>query len=158
MIRLTFLICTLLIFLGCSQKIQIQSSLAAVIVIKNSQIALADTGFVNYAQDAIELQIYKASTVVFELLVRDDVCLDGYCMKKSAFNRRFFGYKHYENFLDDILHSKQIYDGKGLKKISNGFEQKLLSEDYDLHYRVQAGQIYLKDKKNAVLLKLRPIK
>ena len=79
-------------------------------------------------------------------------------MSKRSFNKEFFGISHYESFIDELFNLKPIYDEKNLKKFEVGFEQKLKSKSYDITYRVENGNLYYKDSKNRVLIKLKELK
>ncbi len=106
----------LLFFTGCAYKTPYTSSKPYYIVIKNSQIAVADTGFIKRDENRFNLQLFSASTPVFDLHVDDDVCLDYTCLSKTAFNREFFSDGHYENFIDELFNLRPIYSSKNLKK------------------------------------------
>ncbi len=153
------LLVVIVLFLGgCTYKTQYEFSKPYYIVIKNSKIALADIGFIKKDKNRLNLQLFTAGTPVFELDIKSDVCLGYMCLKKKNFNAEFFGYSHYENFIDELFNLKPIYGKKNLKKIDNGFEQKIKTASYDITYRVKNGNLYFKDRKNRVLIKLKELK
>ncbi len=152
------LLVVLLFFTGCAYKTPYVSSKPYYIVIKNSQIAVADTGFIKRDESRFNLQLFSASTPIFDLHVDDNVCLDYVCLSKRSFNKEFFGISHYESFIDELFNLKPIYGEKNLKKFEVGFEQKLKSKSYDITYRVENGNLYYKDSKNRVLIKLKELK
>ena len=47
-----------------------------------------------------------------------------------------------------------IYDGKNLKKMYDGFGQKIKDEDVNIDYEVTRQSIRFKDSKNGILLKI----
>lgn len=147
-----------MLFLGCAQKIPYSSSNSYFIVIKNSKIALADTGFIKKDKDRLNLQLFSASTPIFDLHVKDDVCIDMVCLKKESFNHEFFGFKHYEHFVDELFNMEPIYNQTNMIKNKNGFEQNIKTSDYDITYRVDNGNLYFKDRKNKILIKLKELK
>ncbi len=148
----------LLFFTGCAYKTPYASSKPYYVVIKNSSIAVADTGFIKKDEGRFNLQLFSASTPVFDLHVDSDVCLGFRCISKRSFNKEFFGAYHYEEFIDNLLNLQPIYDRINLKKLKNGFEQKIKTESYDITYRVQNENLYFKDRKNRVLIKLKELK
>jgi hypothetical protein len=95
---------------------------------------------------------------VFDLHVKSDVCLDYICLKRENFNREFFGSRHYASFVDQLFNLKPIYSKKNLKKIVNGFEQKIKTDSYDITYRIEGKNLYFKDRKNSILIKLKELK
>lgn len=144
-----------LLLSGCSLKTPVISSKPYRVLIKNKNIALNDTGFLNFKAKEKNIQVFSAGNVILNLHVENKkVCLDSSCMKKNYFNQKFFGFKHYPSFIDDLLLFKPIYNGKNLRKLQNGFEQRLVGENYDIFYRVEDNKLYFKDKKNKVLMKL----
>ena len=153
------LLLVIVIFLtGCAYKEPYQSSKPYYVVIKNSQMAVADTGFLKKDGPRLNLQLFSASTPILDLHVESDVCLDYACLSKKSFNTKFFGYAHYESFIDDLFNLKPIYSKKNLKNLDNGFEQKIKTDGYDITYRVDNGNLYFKDRKNRVLIKLKELK
>ena len=143
---------------GCATKTPITSSDTYLISIKNKQIALSDTGFINQGKNYTNVQIFSAGAVLFNLEVQDDVCLDGRCTNKMEFNKRFFEYPHYEAMISDILEMKPLYQGKNKVMIDDGFEQDIDLIDSHISYKVQNKSLYFKDSKNGILIKLKELK
>ena len=148
----------LLFFTGCAYKTPYASSKPYYIVIKNSQIAVADTGFIKRDDSRFNLQLFSASTPIFDLHVENNVCLDYVCLSKRSFNVEFFGVSHYESFINELFNFQPIYSKKNLKKTKSGFEQKLKSKSYDITYKIENGNLYFRDKKNRILIKLKELK
>ena len=148
----------ILLLTGCSFKTPYKSSKPYYIVIKNSKMAVADTGFIKRDESRFNLQLFTAATPIFDLHVEKNVCLDYACMSKKSFNREFFGISHYENFVNDLFNLKPIYNRKNLKEQNSGFEQKIQTDEFDITYRVENGNLYFKDRKNRILIKLKELK
>jgi len=148
----------LFVLVGCSQKIPYASSQAYYVVLKNSKIALADTGFIKKDENRLNLQLFSASSPIFDLHVKDDVCVGYTCLSKESFNSEFFGYKHYENFVEELFNMQPIYNDKNLVKTKDGFEQNIKTENYDIVYKIENKNLYFKDKKHKVLIKLKELK
>ncbi len=158
MLRYILFFLTLFLLVGCSQKVDYQSSKSYYIVIKNSSIKVADTGFIRRGNNEINLQIFAASTPILDLHVKQDVCIGYTCLSKISFNKRFFGFSHYESFVDELFNLQPIYHKTNLVKTPNGFEQKIETKDYSIIYRVDGENLYFKDKKNRILIKLKELK
>ena len=138
-------------------KIPYASSKAYHIVIKNSKIALSDTGFLKQDKNRLNLQLFSAATPILDLLIKDDVCLDMLCMRKEKFNYEFFGNKHYEGFVQELFTLQPIYNNKNIQKKENGFEQYIKTDSYDITYRVMGNDMYFKDRKNKIFIKLKEL-
>ena len=149
---------TLLFFTGCAYKIPYTSSKPYYIVIKNSQMAVAATGFIKKDDTRLNLQLFSAGTALLDLNIEENVCSRYVCMSKENFNKEFFGIRHYEEFIDELFKLKPIYSERNLEKLKNGFEQKIVTSSYDITYRVEDENLYFKDKKNSVLIKLKELK
>jgi len=155
--RLVYIL-VLFIFAGCSLKTPYTSSKAYQVVIKNSTLALNDTGFIKRDDKRFNLQLFSAGSLILDLVIKKDVCLDYVCLNKEEFNRKFFGFRHYENFINDLFEFKPLYNKRNLKEFQNGFSQNLVSKNYDIFYEMKEGQLYFKDRKNRVLIKLKELK
>lgn len=143
---------------GCATKIPITSSDTYLISIKNKQMALSDTGFINQGKNYINVQIFSAGAVLFNLEVQNDICLDGRCASRMEFNKRFFEYPHYEAIINDILEMKPLYDGKNKVTIEGGFEQELDFPNSYISYKVQNKSLTFRDSKNGILIKIKELK
>lgn len=148
----------ILLLSGCATKIPIISSDTYLITIKNKQMALSDTGFLNHGKDYINVQIFSVGAVLFNLEVQENVCLDGRCTSRMEFNKLFFEYPHYEAMINDILEMKPLYDGENKVTIEGGFEQELDLLGSHISYKVQGKSLSFKDSKNGILIKLKELK
>jgi len=151
---LVFALC----FTGCAYKIPYSSSKSYFIVLKNTQIALADTGFIKQDDSRLNLQLFSAGVPIFDLHVNQNICIDYVCLKREIFNTKFFGYRHYKQFIDDLFHMQPLYDKKNLIKTQDGFEQTLKTDNYDISYKINNNNLYFKDRKNNILIKLKELR
>lgn len=158
MLRFISLVIISLVFVSCSQKIPYASSKAYFVVIKNAKIALADTGFIKKDNERFNLQLFSASTPIFDLHVKDNVCIGFTCLDKKSFNKEFFGFEHYENLIQELFDMQPIYNKTNIVRFEGGFEQDIISDDYDISYKVDNGNLYFKDSKNKILIKLKELK
>jgi hypothetical protein len=147
----------MLLFLGCAPKISYESSQAYYIMIKNSKIAIADTGFIKKNANTINLQVFSASAPLLELTISENICIGSWCQDWESFNEEFFGTSHYKTFINKLLDFQPIYNKKNMIKIANGFSQKIKTDKYDIEYRVKNDTLYFKDSKNRVLIKLKKL-
>ncbi len=146
----------LLFFQGCGYKYEVLSSKSYKIVVKNRDFAISDMGFLNITEYDKIVDIFSAGVAVLHVrLLKDEGCINGYCTDRLDFNRRFLGYRHYKNILDEILMKRPIYEKAGYHKLSDGFEQIIKDKNYSIIYRVNSKEIYYKDKKNHILIKLK---
>ncbi|MBL0703019.1 MAG: hypothetical protein JJV95_03430 [Sulfurospirillum sp.] len=148
----------LILTVGCSYKAPFLSSKPYYVIIKNSQIAVADTGFMNKNNKRINLQLFSAATPILNLDIKNNICLDYVCVSRETFNEKFFGYLHYDDFINNLLNFKPIYDKKNLQITKMGFEQKITTDKFSIIYIVKEENLYFKDKKNRVLIKLEELK
>ena len=149
----------MLLFLsGCATKQEITSSETYVITIKNKQIALSDTGFINQGKDYTNVQIFSAGSVLFNLeIMGNNICLDGRCLDKLAFNQQFFQEEHYAGLMQEIIAKQPIYEKKNLKQTSNGFEQELELSNSHIVYKVEGSNLTFRDTKNGIVLRLKQL-
>ncbi len=143
---------------GCATKTPITSSQSYLVTIKNKQIAISDTGFLNYGKEYINLQIFSIGAVLFNLEINENVCVDGRCTDKIEFNNRFFEHPHYETMINDILAMQPLYEGKNKVNVEGGFMQEIDFPNSHIIYRVQNKSLYFKDSKNGILIRLKELK
>lgn len=148
---------TLIFFSGCSVKQPITLSQPYLITIKTPQMALSDTGFLNQGTGYTQLQIFNAGSVLFNLEMSHTICLDGTCLDKEDFNKRFFGTEHYATMMEDIVNKKALYEGRNKILHPTGFSQTIDLPTSQIEYRVEGDMRYFKDSKNGILLRLRPL-
>jgi len=148
----------ILLFIGCSQKTPYSSSKAYFVVLKTPKIALADTGFIKKDLNRLNLQLFSASTPIFDLHVKNDICIDYVCLDKKSFNNEFFRFRHYDDFVEELFNMKPIYNKRNLLKTEKGFVQNIVTKDFEITYKIENGNLYFKDKKNRVLIKLKELK
>jgi hypothetical protein len=87
----------------------------------------------------------------------DDVCVGSLCNTKHGFNQSFLDGRYPDEFIENILLKKPIFNGKHLTKTKTGFIQKIVCERFGIKYQVTNKGTYFKDKKNNILIKLREI-
>ena len=148
----------LILLSGCSMKQEIDSSETYLITIKNKQMALSDTGFINHGKNYTNVQIFSAGSVLFNLeIMGSNICLDGRCLDKRAFNQQFLYQEHYAELMEEVIAREPIYEGKNLQKNSNGFEQDLVLNASHIFYKVEGENLTFRDTKNGILIRLKQL-
>ncbi|MDD2790188.1 MAG: hypothetical protein PHU40_05910 [Sulfurimonas sp.] len=144
----------ILIFSGCSTK-NYEFTQTKIVIIKSPKLKFADVGYLRNSQKSIELEIFVAGNAVEKIAINHVICVSAGCMSKRSFNEEYLHASYPEDILQNVLLGKAIYDGQNRVKIDDGFEQKIQNADADIEYKVSANTISFKDKKNAILLKLK---
>ncbi len=152
--RSLFLVVLFLFFVGCSTKETVQKE-SWVVLIKSPKLKFNDIGYILRNGESVELQLYSAGNAVESFSVNHLICTQSGCMRKSSFNAEYLSSAYDGDLLKDLLMRRPIFDGKNLQKSKNGFEQHLISDAYDITYRVNADSLYFKDRKNRILFKLK---
>ena len=152
--RIVFLLLSLLLFAGCATK-QLDHKESWVVLIKSPKLKFNDIGYILHNDDRVELQLYSAGVAVEKFSLNHLVCTESGCMRKSSFNAEYLSSAYDDDLLKDMLLHRPIFDGKNLQKDKNGFEQHIVSDAYDITYRVTPDTLYFKDTKNRILFKLR---
>lgn len=147
----------LLLLSGCTVKPQITTSEPYLISIKNAQMAISDTGFINFGKDYANVQIFSAGAVLFNLEVSDEVCVDGKCTSREQFNKLFFNNEHYATLIDDILNMLPIYQSINIVILENGFKQEIILPKSHILYHVVNHSVTFRDNLNGIMIKLKPL-
>ncbi len=146
---------TLLFLSGCGARPYVHED-AATIIMKTPKIRFADTGYVRSNEDVVALELFSAGMAVGKFEIENLVCVDGEgCMRKSSFNEEYLSEHYPDTLMENILRSRPIYDGLNLVENAHGFEQYILDDDVNIKYRVTERQIYFKDRRNGVLIKIK---
>jgi len=153
-VRIVLLALLLLFFGGCASK-QLPHKESWVVLIKSPKLKFNDIGYILHNDDKVELQLYAAGVAVEKFSIDHMVCIESGCMRKSSFNAEYLSSAYDDDLLKDMLLHRPIFDGKNLRLNKNGFEQHLVSDAYDITYRVTPNTLYFKDTKNRILFKLR---
>ncbi len=145
----------LLFLSGCGAKPFVTNH-AATIILKTPKIRFADTGYIRTNDDLVALELFSAGHPAGKFEIEKMVCVEGEgCMRKSSFNEEYLNAHYPDTLMEDVLRGEAIYDGLNLVENAHGFEQRISDENVDIKYRVTAGQIYFKDRRNGVLIKIK---
>ncbi len=152
----SLMLLSLFFFSACSIK-EYHKSEAKVIILKTPQMKFSDTGYIRHNGDALELELYSAGQPIKHIKMHHLICVDEGCMTKSSFNREYLDESYPDDLLLHVSQAKPIFENKNLKTTDSGFEQKLKNSDYHITYRVNADEIYFKDRLNHILIRFKPI-
>jgi len=149
-----FLLIWFLIFSGCSIK-EYEHTKSKIIIIKSPKLKFADIGYVRNSNKDIELELFVAGKAIEKITINHLICTTQGCMSKSGFNASYLNTAYPEDILQNIILGDEIYGGKNLVKIKNGFEQHIKTKYVDIFYRVYPHVIYFKDMENKIIFKLK---
>lgn len=152
-----FLLSFLFLLSGCSIK-NYEYTNAKVVIIKSPKLKFSDIGYIRHTDNAIELELFIAGQVYKRFHINRLICMDEGCMSKSSFNEKYLHRSYPSTLLQNIILGRQIFGGLNSLKKNNGFEQVIKNSDVDIKYSVNSRQIYFKDSKNHILIKIKDIK
>ncbi len=147
----------LLLFTGCSVKRDIKKSESYIVAIKMKNLRFDDMGFLKYGDNYTELQLFDLSSLVLDLRISDDICINSHCFTKDEFNKRFLTPLYPKDLLENILNKKPIFDKADFKKSGTGFIQNINKKNIHIKYIISGDKIYFKDFLNHFLIKLRRV-
>ncbi len=158
MLKKILIVLTILFLLfSCAGKGAKQQE-SAFIVMKTSRIKFADMGFIYSNLLGVKIEIYASGQPLVDLSIdSENICLSLLkCMDKKQFNEEVLVAEYPATLLENIFKAEPIFEGKNLKKIEGGFEQKITKEGfYDISYSVVSGKRSFRDKINKILIKVR---
>jgi len=146
-----------IVFSGCSIK-NYEQSQSKIITIKTPLLKFSDLGYLKKSADAVRLELFVAGNNVQNISINHLICVDDGCMGKKSFNEEFLSSFYPEDILQNIILGRYIFDAQDVVKTPTGFEQKIVTQNVDIKYRVTDKEIYFKDKKNHILFKIKDIK
>ncbi len=142
---------------GCVDKEYVKQE-SAFIVFKTPTFKYADLGFIYKNSNEIKIEIYGSGQALMTLeILNKNICMSALeCMQKKSFNAYVLSRWYPEETIEEIFRAKYIFGGKGLRKNSNGFTQKIKGSDkYDIHYYVFNKEILFRDTINNILIKVK---
>ncbi len=130
------------------------------VTMKTKKFAFSDTGFLNRYDNLLNLQVFTMGELTLDLVVyldKDEICTGTLCNDKHGFNQTFLTGAYPDTLIENVLQSKPIFRGRGLKKMTKGFVQKIVTRNYAIKYKIWPGNVYFKDVKNGIIIKLRKL-
>jgi len=134
------------------------NSKSYVTTFKTQHFAFSDAGFMRNEEGVIDLQILAVGKPLLKMKISEDVCVDHNCRTKQEFNMNYLSEYYPDDLINHVLTSQPIFDGRNLKKTTNGFMQRIKDTNYDIKYKIAPGSIYFKDLQNKIIIKLRELR
>jgi len=142
---------------ACASKTY-QKQESKFIVFKTATLKYADLGFVYENSDEIKVELYGNGQALRSLVIsKNEVCMSTFsCMDKKSFNRQVLDESYPQTILENIFRGKPIFKSKNLKKIRNGFTQKIINENkHHIEYKVLNNEIIFNDTMNHIIIKVK---
>lgn len=141
-----------IILSGCVQNNYTKQQ-SALIIFKTPSFKYADMGFIDENSKELRLQIYAVGQALMKLKITEDrICMSTLkCMSPYQFNKEVLDKSYPKNILSNIFRGKAIFDRIGLKKVSNGFIQKINT----ISYKVIGKKIIFRDTAHHILIKIK---
>jgi len=140
---------------GCALRPPILNSQSYVVIIKMKGIAFNDMGFLNYGKNFTDVQLFSMGTLIFELKINSHISVNSHSFSNKEFNKRFLSSNYPEHILEHILNKKPIFSKENYERKKDGFEQIIKKKNISIKYFVSNNEIYFKDDKNHILIKLK---
>ncbi len=160
MLKKILLTITVILISGCSSKniVQEKNQESAFIILKTPKIKYADMGFIYKSDSFIKVEIYQMGQAIMSLTINGmNICLSTLkCMEKRDFNKEMLIASYPDTLLENIFRGKPIFNGKNLKKESNGFSQNIEEKGkYSIKYRVIGNNKMFRDTKNSIKIEVK---
>lgn len=154
-IKKIVLFLSIFLLFGCSINPIIQTSKSIFVVIKTPKLKYADSGFLKRYGDTLKLELFNAGSLVLEISIKDDICINKICYKKDQFNAQMLGFSYPDEMLEDILLKKPMY--KKLKNHQKNFTQNISQNGADILYKVTDKTTIFRDKTNNIFIKIKDL-
>ncbi|WP_457744521.1 hypothetical protein [Sulfurimonas sp.] len=146
----------IIFFSACSIK-NYEHTDTKIVIIKSPKIKFSDIGYVKHTDSDIELELFIAGHVFQKIDINHMICMNEGCMSKGSFNEDYLVSSYPSSILQNIILGNKIYDGKNLLKNEDGFEQIIQNSNVNIKYKVNAHEIFFKDRKNHIIIKIKDI-
>jgi len=142
---------------GCATK-HYTISTPKMVVIKSPKLKFADTGYLRYEGEAVEIELFTAGVAVEKISIDEQVCVSSGCMSEESFVKAYL-YKDYPaDTMRRILQSEPIFDGNGTSESCGGIKfQNIRNDEMDIVYRRSSSETYFKDRLNGLMIKISDI-
>ena len=150
------LLALLLLLSACGTKTY-EHTKSKVITIKTPKLRFSDLGYIKHTGEDVSVELFTAGKMVQNITIYYLICVNEGCLSKTAFNEEYLNESYPKDILENIILGKHIYNRRNFIKINDGFEQYIKNDDVNIKYRVTANEIYFKDRKNAIIFKIRDV-
>lgn len=148
--KLSFLIFAILL-LGCSQK-EFSQKEQYLITIKSKDLKFSDIGYISKNSDSVLVDIFSLGNQVLKFEMGNFISINGKTpILYSMFNAKFLDSTYPSQIIKNIFLGKPIFRGKNLEQDKNSFSQNIGK----IIYRVSKNEIYFRDVKNSILIRIR---
>jgi len=146
----------LIALLGCTKPTYTHQK-SAFILIKSNQLKFADMGFIYQGNQSTKVEIYASGQALLALRIyNNSICMDRYkCLDPQSFNQRFLVSYYPKEFLSNIFNQQPIFGSQNLIRSTNGFRQRIVTQDLNIDYWIKGSELYFKDYSNGVLIKVK---
>lgn len=145
-----------LLFSACSVK-QLEKN-SKMLLFKTKQFRFADIAYVGVSDDRVVIDLYVVGKAFKKITIDGMICIEGEgCMRKSSFNEEYLSSAYPDDLLKNVFLAKPIFNGKNLLKSDLGFVQVIQASGVDIVYKIESDQIYFKDRKNKIIIKIKDI-
>ena len=143
--------------LGCAPKTY-EINESCFILIKSPLLKYADLGYIRSNKAELRADLFVAGNLIQSIEISTLVCVNEGCLTKSAFNKDYLHESYPNDLLLNVLLGRPIFEKASLQVNSLGFTQALKSKDYNIVYKVENKDIFFKDTKNKLKIKISKIK
>lgn len=142
-----------LLISNCSNNIyQIRNSY--LITIKSPKLKYSDIGLIEKSQSSILVHIFSLGKEILRLEIGEYISINrSIPIPLSLFNSKYLSSKYPPALLKNIFSGNPIFQGKNIVHLQNSFIQEF---DH-IKYRVSQSEIYFRDSKNRILIRLRRV-
>jgi hypothetical protein len=151
-----FLLVLVLLLSACGTKTY-EHTQSKVITIKTPKLRFSDLGYIKHTGEDVRVELFTAGKMVQSIEIYYLICVNEGCMGKTAFNESYLNANYPKDILENIILGKHIYNRRNFVKTRDGFEQYIKNNNVNIKYKVSANEIYFKDRKNAIMFKIRDV-
>ena len=151
-----FFILWVSLFLGCAPKTY-EINESRLITIKTPKLKFSDLGYIRRNADEVRADLFVAGTLVQSIEIKTLVCVNEGCTTKSSFNEEYLNSAYPDDLMLNVLLARPIFEKAFMKSTDSGLTQELKSDEYNIIYKIENGNIYFKDRKNKILIKIRKV-
>ena len=151
-----FFILWVSLFLGCAPKTY-EINESRLIIIKTPKLKFADLGYIRKNADEVRADLFVAGTLVQTIEIKTLVCVNEGCISKSSFNEEYLSASYPDDLMLNVLLARPIFKKASLQITQSGFTQELKNDKYNIIYKIENGNIYFKDRKNRILIKIKKV-
>lgn len=157
MIKSLAVIFVFILLAGCA-KPDIKSK-SALVTFVTKEIKVHDTAFVYIDNNRIDIEVYSAGNLIFELSSNAMVCINSLCLSDDEFSAKYLSEYYPKRVIQKIV-SKKPLDIKDIKttQAEDGFMQSAYEQNrYDISYIVKKDEVFFKDSINRVIIKIKDL-